>query len=238
MHNFITVSKKIFTQAVCAKFRQHHPLVRFTESGGEITADFNELYDGERKNFLLDADFFLLNPGVPLENICSRLDNYIPKNSSQEDLLIFAQRLIELDDESIGAGLYMYGEAGIGKSHIAIGISKEFMQKGLKPNFIIADRYNFQYRPQLEPGQVWIIDDMNSGFHISSRLFKDVVLNAFNHGGRVFVTSNKDYDELMKEAFVGDGAANKIRYTDRTKGMFKILEVTGESFRQANAWHL
>jgi DNA replication protein DnaC len=238
MHDPIAIPKKIFTPAVCAKFRQHYPHLHFTEHAGELIAHLEELSGGERKNFLLDTDFFLLNPTLPLENICSRLDNYFPKNSSQEDLLIFAQRLVELDDDSIGAGLYMHGEAGIGKSHIAIGISKEFMQKGLKPNFIIADRYNFQYRPQLEPGQVWIIDDMNSGFHISSRLFKEVVLNAFNCGGRVFVTSNKDYDELMKEAFVGDGAANKIRYTDRTKGMFKILHVSGESYRQANAWYL
>ena len=49
----------------------------------------------------------------------------------------------------------------------------------------------------LEPGQVWIIDDMNSGYGISSRLYKKVILNIHDRGGRVFVTSNKPYEEYL-----------------------------------------
>src|SRR5690606_30038258 len=139
------------------------------------------------------------NPQLPLENLCAHMNNYRPKNTSQEELLYFAQRLIDFDDESVGAGLYMYGEAGIGKSHIAIAISKQFMKRGLHPNFQVADRYTMGSHINLQPGQVWIVDDMNSGFHLSSRLFKQVVLNAHDRGGRVFVTSNKEYDELMAE---------------------------------------
>jgi DNA replication protein DnaC len=84
---------------------------------------------------------------------------------------------------------------------------------------------------------VWVLDDMNSGYGISSRLFKQVVLNIHDRGGRLFVTSNKPYDQLMRELFVGDSEANRIRYEDRTKGMFKILHVTGESYRQDTAWY-
>jgi DNA replication protein DnaC len=112
------------------------------------------------------------------------------------------------------------------------------MEKGLDPQFLVADKYTFSTKLELKSGQVWVIDDMNSGFHISSRLFREVVLNAHERGGRVFITSNKNYDELMKECFVGDSKANYIRYVDRTKGMFKILHVHGSSFRQAHAWYI
>ncbi|MBL7998193.1 MAG: hypothetical protein JNL32_06090 [Candidatus Kapabacteria bacterium] len=185
----------------------------------------------------LDLDFYTRNPNLPLENLCSHLENYIPNNDSQRELLVYAHRLIELRDDSMGAGLFMYGDAGIGKSHISIGISKLFMERGLNPHFLVADKYTFSMHIDVQPAQVWIIDDMNSGFHVSSRLFKQVVLNAHERGGRVFVTSNKDYDELMNELFVGDSKANKIRYTDRTKGMFKILRVDGSSYRQEHAWY-
>ena len=196
-----------------------------------------ELAARQAEMLRLDLEFYSQNPHLPLENLCAHLDNYQPKNSSQEELLYFAQRLIDFDDDSVGAGLYMYGEAGIGKSHIAIAVSKQFMQRGLDPNFQVADRYTLGTELNLQPGQVWVVDDMNSGFHLSSRMFKQVVLNAHDRGGRVFVTSNKNYEELMSEMFVGDSKANRVRYDDRTKGMFKILHVTGESYRQANAWY-
>jgi len=184
-----------------------------------------------------DLAFFDRNPSLPLESLCSHLSTYQPRNNSQEEMVQYAQRLVDLDDDARGAGLYMWGEAGIGKSHISIGISKLFMKKGLEPIFMVADTYTFDTRIDLSHGQVWILDDMNSGYGIASRLFKQVVLNIHDRGGRLFVTSNKPYDQLMRELFVGDSEANRIRYEDRTKGMFKILEVTGESFRQDTAWY-
>ena len=223
----VSVLKRHYQELACEADFEHNTLLFKTDA----------LSAKHRRDLMVDMMFFDRNPTLPLENICSRMDNYLPQNHSQEELLKYAQRLIALDDKAVGAGLYMFGEAGIGKSHISVAISKQFMQDGLEPNFQFADRYSFKTELNLQPGQVWVIDDMNSGFGIASRLFKQVVLNAHEHGGRVFVTSNKEYDVLMKELFVGDGNANKMRYEDRTKGMFKILHVVGDSYRQANAWH-
>ena len=235
--NTLVLSQTLISAAVISKLQKHYPTLQFTSRDSTICFHLSDLPNTERDNFLLDMRFFEQNPSLPLENICSRLDNYQPKNESQEELLQYARQLVALRDESIGAGLYMFGEAGIGKSHVAISISKEFMLRGLHPNFQTAEHYRLKQNTVLSPGQVWIIDDMNSGFHLSSRLFKEVVLNAHDRGGRVFVTSNKNYDELMYEMFVGDGKANRMRYEDRTKGMFKILNVVGDSYRQANAWY-
>jgi DNA replication protein DnaC len=233
------LTKGRLTKSVTAMLQKHYPLLEY-----RADLDLNILHcctnnmPEEQQKFLhLDLEFFDRNPSLPLENLCSHLENYAPANSSQEEMLFFARKLVDLDDYTRGAGLYMFGEAGIGKSHIAVGISKKFMAHGMEPFFQFADRYTFGSALTLQPGQVWIIDDMNTGFSIASRLFKQVVLNAHEHGGRVFVTSNKEYDELMKEMFVGDSQANRIRYEDRTRGMFKILHVNGSSHRQANAWY-
>ncbi len=227
------------TNAMLAVLRRHYPALqhRWSDDGRCAWLDTAELSPQKSQMLHLDLEFYSRNQQLPLENLCAHLENYQPKNSSQEELLHFAQRLIDFEDDSVGAGLYMYGEAGIGKSHIAIAVSKQFMQRGLEPNFMVADRYTLGSELNLQPGQVWVIDDMNSGFHLSSRMFKQVVLNAHDRGGRVFVTSNKNYEELMSEMFVGDSKANRVRYDDRTKGMFKILHVTGDSYRQAHAWY-
>lgn len=227
------------TTAVLSTFKKNYEKLKFEHIAelNSVRLDLHDLTEAEQKMIHLDIQFFERNPSLPLENLCSHLENYIPQNESQKELLHYAFKLIELDNDSMGAGLFMHGEAGIGKSHIAIGMSKQFMARGLNPQFQIAEKYMFSTRIDLHPGQVWVIDDMNSGFHVSSRLFKQVVINAHERGGRVFVTSNKDYDELMNELFVGDSKANKIRYMDRTKGMFKILPVEGESYRQAHAWY-
>lgn len=223
--------------AVLSTLKKNYPALEYTTNESIVTLHTHNLTPADRQYISTDISFFARNPHLPLENLCSHLDNYIPQNDSQKIMLEYAHKLVNLDDDSSGAGLFMFGDAGIGKSHISIGVSKLFMNRGLNPQFLVAEKYSFSTRIELHPAQVWVLDDMNSGFHISSRLFREVVLNAHERGGRVFVTSNKDYDELMSELFVGDSKANKIRYVDRTKGMFKILHVTGNSFRQAHAWY-
>lgn len=234
----ITFQRAQFTPAVQARLVRHYPLlVCTTKSEHSASFDTSALTLDEFERLSSDLSFFDRNPSLPLESLCSHLSTYEPRNDSQREMLQYAHRLVELDDDARGAGLYMWGEAGIGKSHISIGISKLFMKKGLNPIFMVADTYTFDTRIDLSHGQVWVLDDMNSGYGISSRLFKQVVLNIHDRGGRLFVTSNKPYDQLMRELFVGDSEANRIRYEDRTKGMFKILEVTGESYRQDTAWY-
>ncbi len=232
-----SIDSHLLTPATISTFRKNYGEIILRAQGDRTEVDLHSLSPDQARMLALDLAFYERNPNLPLENLCSHLDNYNPQNETQTELLAYARRLVDLEDDSSGSGLFMYGDAGIGKSHVAIGISKLFMERGLNPQFLVAEKYTFTTHVELQPGQVWIIDDMNSGFHISSRLFRQVVLNAHERGGRVFVTSNKEYDELMKELFVGDSKANLIRYTDRTKGMFKILHVQGSSFRQAHAWY-
>ncbi len=234
-----TLHRAPITSALIARLRSHYPDVQIEadERSNTILIDNSTEKVDNINRMLLDLRFFDVNPTVPLENICSHFEDYVPANESQQELVRYAQMLIDLKDDSKGAGIFMWGDAGIGKSHMSVALSKVFMERGMQPHFMSADTYSFDTRLQLEPGQVWIIDDMNSGYGIASRLFKKVVLHTHDKGGRMFVTSNKPYDQLMHESFVGDGDAERMRYDDRTKGMFKILHVTGESYRQDHAWY-
>lgn len=227
------------TPALIARLALHYTGAFFMQGSleNELCIDESGLSVSDIEKLRLDLQFFDQNPAVPLENICAHVDAYVPRNESQAELVKFANLLVELNDESSGAGIYMWGDAGIGKSHMSVALSKIFMKRGLSPVFMPADSYGFNTHLDLQAGQVWIIDDMNSGYGIAARLFKQVVLNVHERGGRMFVTSNKPYEELMREAFVGDGEANRLRYDDRTKGMFKIIHVEGDSYRQANAWY-
>ncbi len=222
-----------------ARLQTHFPALRVLRNSGEVVygLDLENLSSQEAEYLKLDIEFYLHNPHLPLENLCSRLNNYQPRTPSQQELLVYAHKLEQMQDNSRGAGLYMYGDAGIGKSHTAVGLGKLFMSQGLNPIFMTADSYSFDTRLLLTSGQVWIIDDLNSGYGLGSRLFKKVVLNVHDRGGRMFVTSNKPYDELLKEMFVGESDADRMRYDDRTRGMFKILHVQGDSFRQDTAWY-
>jgi DNA replication protein DnaC len=226
-------------RAVAEVFANAYPGLTIQQQGtGEhYWLDMGALDANSRALAELDIKFLAANPAVPLENICARLDTYQPRNESQELLVRFCQRLLRLDDASRGAGLYMWGDAGIGKSHVAVSMAKLFMQSGLEPRFMVADQFSFGTHLELESGQVWIIDDLNTGYGLGSRLFKNVVRSIHEKGGRMFITSNKPYDQLMHEMFVGEGEAERMRYEDRTKGMFKILHVTGESWRQETAWY-
>ncbi len=228
------------TSAAIARLQQQYPALRVQRNGGDSVLGLvvDDMSDVDVQNLTLDLEFYQRNPTLPLENLCSRLDNYQPRSPSQVELLDYARRLAHFTDDSRGAGLYIYGEAGIGKSHVSVGLAKLFMSQGLSPIFMVADTYSFDTRLLLEPGQVWIVDDLNTGYGLASRLFKKVVLNIHDRGGRMFVTSNKPYEDLLREMFVGEGNADRMRYDDRTRGLFKILHVTGESYRQDTAWYV
>ena len=232
------IPKVLATDALILTLQKHYPKLRVisTDERTTISLIYSALPPEEQLNLALDLTFFSQNPKLPLENLCSRLTNYHPKNASQQELLYWANQLLLADSTTTGSGLFIYGEPGVGKTHTAVGLAKELMRKGSHSNYVNADDWTQVTDLQLAPNQVWILDDLNSPYGEGMKAFKRIVLNAHNVGGKIFVTGNQHYDELMEHAFVGD-EGNRQRYLDRSKGMFKILHVTGESERQRTAWH-
>lgn len=211
---------------------------------GSVEFTTDALAPDSVEDLVLDLTFFLQNPGIPLENLCSRLNNYEPKNESQRQLLEHALALVNLEEPSTAAGLFIYGNPGIGKTHVAIGVTKEFMRKGLEPIYgnTAQEVGGFGRRIDshhmnnlLKPQQVWVLDDVNSPFSQGMKMLREVVINAHNFGGRVLVTSNISYDRLIRHGFV-DNPDDRNRFMDRAEGMFAILQVYGESTRARKVW--
>ena len=240
---------KIFSAAIVGELQKHYRNldVRSGASGG---LDFvvGDLTQTQIKDLQSDIEFFQQNPHVPKENVCCHFWNYQPKNKSQEELVQWAKTLLAIQDQTVTAGLYIVGSAGVGKSHIALAVAKELMKDGQEAYFISGEKMSptlqdgqVRIRPggkiiDLGSNQVWVIDDLNAGYGVAGSALHRIVLNAHEKGGRVFVTSNSEYEEVLNQSFAGN-QEEKPRFEDRTRGMFKILHVEGESARQAGAWY-
>ena len=238
-HPLIRVEKRDYLDnAVFTKLEEHYDGLSIDSSSDSdhIIMHVNQLDNQQRINLQCDVLFKCVNPSLPLENLCSRLDNYNPKTSSQEEMLYFAKQLIGLDMSHEAAGLFMHGDTGVGKTHIAVGITKEFMKKGSKVYFADASRVPYGLERTLGPGQTWVLDDLNSPYISGMHLFKRMILNAHDQGGRIFVTSNTPFEYLIENGFTTDHE-QKPRVMDRIQGMFKVLHISGESARKAKTWH-
>lgn len=235
-YSTIQLARPYATDAMVATLQNHYDSLR-VDKGEQTILDLSDLDTKDQERVHLDVDFYLQNPHLPLENLCSSLDNYVPKNDSQEELLDYAGKLAEFNDFSKPAGIWTYGEAGVGKSHISVALAKEFMRKGYQPNFIQFGANNSSGTRRFAPQQVWILDDLNTPYGSDRGVFIKTSLNAHNTGGRMFVTSNMDYDVFMDKLIPLIGDAEGKRYLDRIQGLFKVINVVGESNRQHTAWY-
>ena len=113
-----------------------------------------------------------MNPSLPLENLCSRLDNYVPKNDSQEDLLRYAMALVNVDVTGRAAGIFISGEPGVGKTHVAVGITKELMNMGQEAYYLDASNIDYELIKKQGPDQAWVLDDLNKPHGQGMHIFK------------------------------------------------------------------
>lgn len=94
--SLIKISGRQFTDAVLATLQSGYPgLETEKKKEGQIELLLNKLNPKDKENIELDVYFYEQNPHLPLENLCSRMDNYQPKNESQQELLGYAQRLVQ-----------------------------------------------------------------------------------------------------------------------------------------------
>ncbi len=235
----LILPKAAVSTAVVAKLKTAYGEFDMLEQDNAIVINPVCLADEKLEKLILDLFFLINNPNLPLENLSNYLDTYDPKNDSQRELLRFANKLLGVarDDPALKGGLFIQGRAGVGKSHIAVAVTKEAIKLGLIAHFVSSDRPGSS-ESKLGPGQVWVIDDFNNGYGNGAHLFKSVILNAHERGGVVFVTSNSTYEKLLDEMFPAYSGPHpeRQRYEDRTRGMFKVLKIEGDSHREEHAW--
>jgi len=191
----------------------------------------------EAADLFWDLAFYMKNPELPIENLCSRFNNFKTPTEGHIELCEYAKMLLDLNDSTASAGLYMWGSPGIGKSHMGVALGKEFLKRGQDVIFASAEKLGNIQTKDIPKHNVYIIDDLNSPYGFGAKKFLEIVLDKHNRGGRIFVTSNIDYDTFMNSAFVGC-REEQPRYMDRTKGMFKVIHIEDESNRAKKAWYI
>ena len=237
--------RTMITPLLVEKLREKFPEVLLGESRADgRVLDLSRLSPEQIETLKMDLLFFHGHPTLPVENVFNTLETYEVKNDSHEKALTWANRILALEDHSRTAGLYLYGPSGIGKTHLAVSLGKEFEKRGLE-TFFAQGGDNPLYRLSiasqgsdlLSRYQAWVIDDLNSPYGTDMGAFKNIVMHAHNRGGgRIFVTSNVSLSYLVENGFVTD-INQKKRYVDRIKGMFQVVELDGLSHRESKAWH-
>lgn len=233
-------SPGVLTAERIAEFRRVFPKLeahKVPGAGVDYELDLSHLDSKEMQAIYWDLKFLAAQPHLPIENSTASLDNYEPQNESQKAALESARKLVAVEpSRAKSAGLYLYGDPGVGKSHLAVAMAKEFMKAGEAVLFIGSSTVNSSLLSEIPRYRVFVIDDFNSGYgaHFPS-IFKAIVLQIHERGGKAFVTSNTDFERLLSQAFIGD-TQDLPRVKDRIKGMMKILRLEGESFRKPGSW--
>ena len=188
---------------------------------------------------LVDDINFFSQTNIPVENICSRFDNYIPENASQRRLAKVATGFVGMPLELFG-GLVISGEPGVGKTHISVSAAKKFMRLGLQPSYTNLSLPNKQSRlPTKKNNGVILLDDMNDLTDECCKLFCDIITKTYTDGGKLLVTTNHNNPEHFVHQAICQGTncneKEMARLKDRTNKTLLPLHVEGTSHRQ-DSW--
>jgi DNA replication protein DnaC len=208
-----------------------------------------------------DIHFYLQNPTLPVENICSNFWNYYPQNKSQQEMLDVAKRLVAYDGKK-SAGLYLHGKSGLGKTHIAVAVAKACMQNGSRATFvrpkmvldacaspvIVSDPDYFVpklvYKEDvqnkytevsyLKNYDVFILDKLYHRTNLYSCLLFNAVTDYAleNRAIKLVITSNQDGDSQLRQ-FVDPAEFDSV--ADRLNSVYCEQLVEGDSYRHRGA---
>lgn len=236
----ISVKQDSLSASVAAKFCELYQGMVYENVDKNWVFTFGNLSESSIKEFKMNLAFFLKNPTLPFENIHCCFDNYTPKNASQEEMVNWAKKLIQYEGSNT-CGLFIYGAVGIGKTHISLAIAKACQKEGekvlfIQPHEILEREVRGEVKDMWSSCTILIFDDFNGTHAFESDLLFGSLLGAFNKGGvKIFITSNKDYNDFIKRTLVGR-KNEEARFKDRTKNIFKVLQVEGESNRNEVGW--
>lgn len=231
-----------FTLAHLNELKRHFGGIKISTcpSGDKGKINIEGLSSERRLSLVTDIRFFQMNTSLPIENLCSHLDSYIPTNRSQENLLEWARKILNLDGSISSAGVFAFGNPGVGKTHVCVGLTKEFLKRGEDSIYINASTTpDLLIRSdKIDRGRVFIIDDLNSAYGGDRMLFIEVLNKIHDKGGILFVTSNMSYKKYMETVRETIGHTEFIRLSDRIKGKIKPIRVVGKSQRSRSSWFL
>ena len=94
-------------------------------------------------------------------------------------------------------GLFLTGEAGIGKTHLTIGMAKRFLHMGIEVILVTPETVDSFEKTAMKENQVWILDDFNHPHTHMFYPFHRAIRNVYENGGKLIVTSNQSFENIL-----------------------------------------
>ena len=205
-----------------------------------------------------ESEFLNSVKDLPAENLSSNFVNYRPQNESQVRAFESTRKFAEYNQER-SIGLFLSGNPGIGKTHLAIAASRELSKKKLRILYLTPEtmfdftRTSKWHSPEqglkfnvisVEEGlkniDVVVIDDLNpndSGNFVSyGPRFSEIVMWAHRlPRKRILVTSNGSLLNVVR-TLAKSSNSDLSRLKDRVRSLFVELKVKGSSSRSSADW--
>ncbi len=191
---------------------------------------FCPIYDSYRESIKIQK---LIDQSIPESLASAELENYIPQNDSQQNLLNVVMRYFSKSAWEKGKGMIISGMPGLGKTHIGAAIYKKLVKSAVSVAFArpktLGDFKSIEtYYKRLEKPKVLVYDDM--GTELRKDFIIDMLYVLFdkrlsNHKG-VIITTNLS-DNQFKQ-MLGSRLFSRII----EKNFF--LEIHGEDYRCAH----
>lgn len=186
--------------------------------------------------------------GFTEEDMRFTFENFDPNRTGGTALLALCRAYADNVEPKMGVGLLLWGQRGVGKTHLAVAILRRALERGLvgaKISFaeFLASARSFFETDNLESFldcaeyDIVLLDDVSSqtiaGSFDQSRaceaLFR-FLDSAYLNRANLLITTNHAPTELAAELRKLDGSE---RILDRLRGLVHSVHVEGESQRRA-----
>lgn len=233
----ISINEKI--QVTLPRALEIYPGIKLIEIGGATEAiDISEVPDSLKPALRADIEYALKNPWIPQENVYNNFLTYQAFDPSQQSALETARRFVEDGNSTKNQMLVLWGEPGLGKTHLVIAACKALAAYNLPVHFVTRENayeMKMRFRPSSVTGPcIWLFDDVNDQYQHNMSLLKDVALSVFDNGGRILITSNRNFPVLFEQTVREDSLRqDKARILDRFLTMSSFtVELKGTSYRR------
>lgn len=235
--DIISINEKI--HVTLPRALEIYPGLKLVEVNGTTEAlDVSEVPDSLRPALRADIDYALKNPWIPQENVYNNFITYQAFDPSQELALETARRFVEEGNSTKNQMLVLWGDPGLGKTHLVIAACKALADYNLPVHFVTRENaYEMKmgFRPSSVTGpSIWLFDDVNDQYQHNMSLLKDVALSVFDNGGRILITSNRNFPVFFEQTVREDSLRqDKERILDRFMTMSSFtVELKGTSYRR------